>query len=164
MSWVRLKYWSKRWVSRLHAGQPSNAFRFPAETTDLSLLQSVHVGSGAQPFFYSMAARFPGVKRRKQEAVYLLASSTQVRNEWDYISTYPYAFISYTRNPFFTFTQKPKVWTLTSLVGSTLEYEVACWDPRKGQINELDQVKIKLLNLLIIRRILNGKRWLSVGW
>jgi len=52
----------------------------------------------------------------------------------------------------------------TSLVRPILEYGVACWDPcREGQINALDLVQRKLLNLLIIRRNLTGKPSLSVG-
>ena len=39
-----------------------------------------------------------------------------------------------------------------------LEYGAAYWDPcREGQINALDRVQTKQLNLLIIRRILTGK-------
>ena len=51
-----------------------------------------------------------------------------------------------------------------SLVRPILDYGAACWDPcTEGQISALDRVKKVLLNLLIIRRILTGKLWLSVG-
>jgi len=53
---------------------------------------------------------------------------------------------------------------LTSWVGPILEYGAACWDPCTGQINALDRIQIKLLNLLIVRRILNGEPMLSVWW
>ena len=52
----------------------------------------------------------------------------------------------------------------TSLVRPVLGCGSACWDPcRKGQINALDRVRKELLNLQIVRRILTGKPWLSVG-
>jgi len=52
----------------------------------------------------------------------------------------------------------------TSLVRPIFEYRAACCDPCiEGQINASDQVKGKLLNLLIIPRILTGKPWFSVG-
>ena len=52
---------------------------------------------------------------------------------------------------------------LTSLVRPTLEDGAAYWDPCTGQKNTLDRVQIKVLILLIMWRILNGKTWLRVG-
>jgi len=50
------------------------------------------------------------------------------------------------------------------MVRPILEYGAACWDPcREGQLHALDRVQTKAAQLLIIRRIMTGKPWLSVG-
>jgi len=63
-----------------------------------------------------------------------------------------------------TVNRNTKSLAYTSLVRPILEYGAACWDPcTEGQINALDQVQRKPLNLLIMQRILTGKPRLSVG-
>ena len=49
------------------------------------------------------------LKSRRKLSIYLHLVPRLGMSGIIHISTYPYAFMSYTRNPYFTFTQKPKV-------------------------------------------------------
>jgi hypothetical protein len=69
--------------------------RFLAGAIDVSVLQSVQTGSGADPALYelSIGSCFCGIKRSGREADQSPLSVTDVKNEWSYTSTT--TFISY---------------------------------------------------------------------
>jgi len=54
-------------------------------------------------------------------------------------------------------------YSYTSSVRRIVEYGFACWDPCRGQINELDQIQKKDAQLQIIRRMPSMKPWRCDG-
>jgi hypothetical protein len=64
----------------------------------LSLLQSVHTGSGAHPVSYTMGtgggAISPGKKRPGREADHSPQSSAEIKKCWSYASILPYVFMA----------------------------------------------------------------------
>jgi hypothetical protein len=67
-----------------------------AGESDSPLIQSVDTDSGAYLTSYSMGTRrfSPEVKRPKLKANQLLPSSVEVKNEYSYTSTPPYALMA----------------------------------------------------------------------
>ena len=57
-------------------------------TRELSLLQTVQNGSGSSPLFEMYRCSFPGVKRPGRKVYCLIPSSAEVKNEWNYTSTF----------------------------------------------------------------------------
>jgi hypothetical protein len=70
----------------------------PVGTRDISRLSNVQTGSGVHPSSYSIVAG----QRPEVEVSHPSASSAEIKNEWSYTSSPPYAFIMRTGTlPFF---------------------------------------------------------------
>jgi hypothetical protein len=71
--------------------------RFPSRARDFRLLQIAENGSGTHPASFSMGTggASPRLKRPVREAEHSTASSANIKNEWSYTSTLPYALLAY---------------------------------------------------------------------
>jgi hypothetical protein len=86
-------------ATRLRAGR--SGVRIPVGAIDLSL-RNVQTGSWSPPSSLSSEHRGPlqGLSQSEREVYYLPTSSAEVKNEWSYMSTSPYAFLAWTLTPY----------------------------------------------------------------
>jgi hypothetical protein len=69
--------------------------RFPAKSNNCSLPYTLLAGSGAHPTFYpvSISEFSRRVKRPEREAVHSNLSNAEVKNAWNYTSSFTHNFI-----------------------------------------------------------------------